>query len=516
MAVLKIRDENNNIIEIPALRGEDGYTPQRGIDYWTESDVAEIQAYIDNKVGSNESTESIVGTWVFNDDLNISRAMDVDVHFASYDTDGIYREFNRIFIDAVTDPSESYIEDYGISYYTDDDYYLVCDTRDEMWVDEKSKTITFFEEPTDEIFTTWLKANATKQGGSSDNADESYTGTWVFNDTINSLPEGIYNLKFTSSGADYVGLKISRLGPPVPILIYSINGNDEGYYVYCFANDYGIEEGWQSASYKTIRIQEEPEQTIKDWLIANATKMPDNVPTLGFSVSTDFPTTVWYVLNYILMSGANLSEFNIINLTGYRNDTISVRYRPYGNGSFGLLEASNLLTLKRISDVADWSTVRIADFLDKFSVNTCFEMPRIRFANFKNDEDIYRFTVENMGGGTLQVGDKLQICCRRKYSNKKIKLRKMAEYILTEEDLNSKFLKIEVDPSDENVWKWLFRNDKYDSGAGTLSAMYFRLKRVTAWNDSGEECNAIFSNVEQVWKTYSTHYEDGEYILNIK
>ena len=34
------------------------------------------------------------------------------------------------------------------------------------WSDEAYKTITFTEEPTDEAFLTWLKANATKQGGS--------------------------------------------------------------------------------------------------------------------------------------------------------------------------------------------------------------------------------------------------------------------------------------------------------------------------------------------------------------
>lgn len=27
-----------------------GHTPQRGIDYWTEADKAEIQAYIDSKI----------------------------------------------------------------------------------------------------------------------------------------------------------------------------------------------------------------------------------------------------------------------------------------------------------------------------------------------------------------------------------------------------------------------------------------------------------------------------------
>lgn len=31
-------------------RGEDGYTPVRGTDYWTEEDIATIQQYIDNQL----------------------------------------------------------------------------------------------------------------------------------------------------------------------------------------------------------------------------------------------------------------------------------------------------------------------------------------------------------------------------------------------------------------------------------------------------------------------------------
>lgn len=154
------------------------------------------------------------------------------------------------------------------------------------------------------------------------------------------------------------------------------------------------------------------------------------------------------------------------------------------------------------------------------------QMPQIRFANFQKvelwDEETetlstrYRFTVENLGGGTLQVGDKLQICCRRKYPNGKKKLRRMADIEITENDLNQRFLKIEVDPEDESVEKWLFRNDRNQSSVTTLSAMYFRLKRVTKYSDSdGKECNAIFSNVEQVWKTYILPCNGG-WELNIK
>lgn len=53
----------NGIDGAPGSDGADGYTPARGIDYWTESDVAEIESYVDNAVhlgafsarGSSES-----------------------------------------------------------------------------------------------------------------------------------------------------------------------------------------------------------------------------------------------------------------------------------------------------------------------------------------------------------------------------------------------------------------------------------------------------------------------------
>lgn len=33
------------------LKGEPGYTPQRGVDYWTSSDISAITAYIDTQIG---------------------------------------------------------------------------------------------------------------------------------------------------------------------------------------------------------------------------------------------------------------------------------------------------------------------------------------------------------------------------------------------------------------------------------------------------------------------------------
>lgn len=36
--------------------GSDGYTPQRGVDYWTDEDIVEIHSYIDNQIGTANTT----------------------------------------------------------------------------------------------------------------------------------------------------------------------------------------------------------------------------------------------------------------------------------------------------------------------------------------------------------------------------------------------------------------------------------------------------------------------------
>ena len=41
MAILRVKDENGNIIDIPAIKGDkgkDGYTPIKGVDYFDGKD----------------------------------------------------------------------------------------------------------------------------------------------------------------------------------------------------------------------------------------------------------------------------------------------------------------------------------------------------------------------------------------------------------------------------------------------------------------------------------------------
>ena len=52
MAVLKIRDENGNIIEIPSIKGD---TPKKGVDYWNEEDKEEVKGFVDNSVADLET-----------------------------------------------------------------------------------------------------------------------------------------------------------------------------------------------------------------------------------------------------------------------------------------------------------------------------------------------------------------------------------------------------------------------------------------------------------------------------
>ena len=44
MAILKIRDEFGKVREILVIKGDPGYTPQKGLDYYTEADKAKMIA----------------------------------------------------------------------------------------------------------------------------------------------------------------------------------------------------------------------------------------------------------------------------------------------------------------------------------------------------------------------------------------------------------------------------------------------------------------------------------------
>ena len=137
-------------------------------------------------ITSNDSSDSIVGTWVFNDELTMPDEMDIGFNCDFYvetETDGT-QILSEVFIFTI-DEQMGY---WGISYYRDD--YNIDDVYESNygWAAERYKTIKIAKEPTDADFIAWLKANATKQASSSAGAT-AYTVKSV-DELPNDAPDG--------------------------------------------------------------------------------------------------------------------------------------------------------------------------------------------------------------------------------------------------------------------------------------------------------------------------------------
>lgn len=143
--------------------------------------------------------------------------------------------------------------------------------------------------------------------------------------------------------------------------------------------------------------------------------------------------------------------------------------------------------------------------------SSSLEMPIIRFiglrgnnflSNLDGEEQSVQFAV-GIIAGSLQVGDTLQICGMRTFSPseknpiKKRKLRRFAEYEITESDLNTKSLTLTVYPT-KNVFAFLGHNNRQGGGPCDY---FFRIRRPVGdlqTNDSGMTVDAKFSNVVPV------------------
>ena len=160
------------------------------------------------------------------------------------------------------------------------------------------------------------------------------------------------------------------------------------------------------------------------------------------------------------------------------------------------------------------------------------EMPIIRFVNasYRNGLDApsssnpITFTVRIMGG-TLKVGDRLQICSKRLNTwsvtkgqetttrGRRYQLKAFAYYEITEKDLNKEYLHITINP-DEN-WKYIYRNNRKVSGPSpnqSYSSMYFRIRRPRYDKYGNTIDDALFSNIEKVDYTYVRQTEYGRRI----
>ena len=159
---------------------------------------------------------------------------------------------------------------------------------------------------------------------------------------------------------------------------------------------------------------------------------------------------------------------------------------------------------------------------------TPLSMPMIRFANacfggniistVVSEENPLKLTVEIVGGGPLQVGDALQACVRKSYkygiynkdgeclgSRAKHKLRRFAQYTITEDDIGKRFLTLTLTARQGTSEEHALFHSGGQNQADNLSTIYLRIRRPKGAlqdNTSGMTVDAEFSNIVTIWKRY--------------
>lgn len=98
MNILKVKQPDGTITTIPLGKGADGYTPQKGIDYWTEEDKAEMTAQVQAVcVAKNQGASNVGKILVVGTDGNLTLT-DMPEGGASGDVTGVLDEANNILL----------------------------------------------------------------------------------------------------------------------------------------------------------------------------------------------------------------------------------------------------------------------------------------------------------------------------------------------------------------------------------------------------------------------------------
>ena len=257
---------------------------------------------------------------------------------------------------------------------------------------------------------------------------------------------------------------------------------------------------------------------------------------LSVTVETDYPTTMFAIIEAIQSAGGDLSKLTFVTLTGYTTCNLMMSFQWRG-GNYYRAECIDLGTMEKIynpatdNSIYDVTSKRIEDFLQEGTQNEVekVEMPQIRFVSmpcdgwfgFVNWEEIngeqntseenLKFTIEIVGGGALQVGDAIQLCRMGHYGvwiepitgkvyPQKRKLRRLFEYTITEEDLDKRFITFEVPWNDKKAIK-LFT--KWSTKGVNDKTIYFRIRRPKGQINSGNNgggmtVDAEFSNVVSI------------------
>lgn len=282
------------------------------------------------------------------------------------------------------------------------------------------------------------------------------------------------------------------------------------------------------------------ESVVGTWVFNDVLNIPEGFNGRRFTVS--FTTTGWY---------NETQQMNEIYFYTTDGEDILSYYGPNGDyddiycNGWGSYHNFNIITITEEPTDIEFVTWLKANATkqEESGASNGLEMPQIRFVGmpcegwfgyvdlsdlgeqYKDLCDI-KFTVEIVGGGALQVGDTLQICRMSSYGGiagfgdkkprpPKRKLRRMVEYAITEEDLESRFITVTV-PWDSKKGRRLL--DEAPSHKSNISPIYFRIRRPkgeinSGSNGGGMTVDAQFSNVVTVWKAsqaFEWYDENGE------
>ena len=195
---------------------------------------------------SDDTDDSIVGTWRFNETLTpLGRS--VEVKFISNSMN-----FNVIDCTEWSGGDIYYSQDIG-----DEDEFAYDGSVSNEWADETFRTIIITEEPTDAEFITWLKANATKY--------ENIVGTWELNNELSmpleDITVNVCSVLLYAEGYELL-YKSMSVGSDIAVL---------------YSGDYQCllyDGGWEDDCLKQITFITEPDNTeFITWLKSNATKI---------------------------------------------------------------------------------------------------------------------------------------------------------------------------------------------------------------------------------------------------
>ena len=273
---------------------------------------------------NSSADNTIAGTWVFNDEIDLSTLSDTEMCFISNGSyyGGIKRgntgssDWGIYSMQYTKFNSTSFYD--GVYIYNPEGSYGIS----HGWQNGIYKTIEILEEPTDETFITWLRANASKQpipvqkikdsslttndktivgainelnSQLNSSVDTTISGTWVFNDIISRYNGGNassinfttiydhtnYGYEFKAFGFVDDEFRYNRGGPSVTAYNFSTNL-------------------WFDERYKTITITEEPiDETFVAWLKINAIKKPIPVQKIKDSSLNTTDKTIVGAINEV-------------------------------------------------------------------------------------------------------------------------------------------------------------------------------------------------------------------------